>query len=507
MVTGAPFLRVVKRLRTLVQQWWGLEMAFVDAHGKLHITDEPRPAPVCSTLHQTRPGVIRCLREELTFTREARAQGAEGIVSQTCHAGLRRLYVPIHVEGEFVGAILIAGYRANFPDGAEWARIVTALARLGLDEATAASIYERARVLDARDEGYLKSLLQLVSDEIAGYEQELITLNRSHRQTAAAADPFAEIVGRSPAIRRVLQLVSGVAASDATILITGESGTGKERVARALHARSARAQHAFVALNCGALQDQLLESELFGHVRGSFTGAVRDKAGLIRQADGGTLLLDEVGEMSLAMQVKLLRVLQEGVYYPVGGTTPETVDVRIVAATHRNLEAMVKEGGFREDLYYRLNVIRVDVPPLRERRDDVPLLVEHFLAKRSAGGAAKRLHPAALQALMRYPWPGNVRELENELARLWVLAGGADVIAPALLSERIREPLAAANDATGTLDEAVEALEKRLIGEGLRRTNWNKSLLARELGMSRTSLIQKIERYGLERRRKPRKAA
>src|SRR5262249_8361081 len=229
--------------------------------------------------------------------------------------------------------------------------------------------------------------------------------------------------------------------SDATVLVNGENGTGKELIARAIHYNSRRADERFVVQNCSAFNDNLLDSELFGHKKGAFTGAIADKQGLFEVADCGTFFLDEIGDMSPALQVKVLRVLQEGTFTPVGDTALRTVDVRIIAATNRDLKRMVERGEFREDLYYRINVIQLTVPPLRERGDDIPVLVDHFLRRNAKGRRlkAKKLSQTCLQRLMEYPWPGNIRELENEIERLAVLAGDDKMIAEELLSPRIQK--------------------------------------------------------------------
>jgi transcriptional regulator with PAS, ATPase and Fis domain len=266
-----------------------------------------------------------------------------------------------------------------------------------------------------------------------------------------------------------------------------------------------------VVQNCSAFNDNLLESALFGHVRGAFTGAVKDQKGLFEVADGGTFFLDEIGDMSPALQVKLLRVLQEGTFTPVGGTKPVKVDVRIVAASHKDLAGMVARKEFREDLFYRVNVLKVTLPPLRDRVADIPVLANHFLAKHwkgpagRAGGEPPRLADATLDAMVRYHWPGNIRELENEVERMLVLGGDGPEIGPDLLSPRIR----AGGDAvvarpapplTGTLREVMDRVEAEVILQGLIRTHWNKSQLAKELGISRSYLIQKCTYYGLERK-------
>lgn len=327
-----------------------------------------------------------------------------------------------------------------------------------------------------------------------------------------AIESYAGIVGGSAPMRALFRMMERIKKSDATVLVLGENGTGKELVAKAIHAYSRRAKNAFVATNCSAFNDNLLESELFGHRRGAFTGAVMDKPGLFGVADRGTFFMDEVGDMSPALQVKLLRVLQEGVFMPVGGTDTRKVDVRIIAATNRDLSAMVKAGSFREDLFYRLHVVSLRVPPLRERVDDIPVLVKYFLGRLSErDGRTKSLTQRAIAQLCVHRWPGNVRELENEMERVWVLSGDETVIDEDLLSVSVRRerpsitapPPAApetAEAAGGTLPEAVEALERKMISEQLRRTKGNKTRAAEALGISRRNLIRKVQGYELEDR-------
>ncbi|MEO0336510.1 MAG: sigma 54-interacting transcriptional regulator, partial [Pseudomonadota bacterium] len=265
-----------------------------------------------------------------------------------------------------------------------------------------------------------------------------------------------------------------------------------------------------VIQNCSAFNDNLLESELFGHMKGSFTGAIRDKKGLFEMADKGTFFLDEIGDTSPTMQVKLLRVLQEGTFIPVGAIEPKRVDVRVVAATNRNLKEMVEQGTFREDLYYRLNVINIRVPPLRERKEDIPILAEFFINKAledtsNTAEGKKMLTKRGLEKLYDYQWPGNVRELQNEMERLIVLAGPeskitADMLSPKIIDASEKGKVQGAR-VHGKLKDALEELEREMIKEGLRRTGWNKSKLAKELGISRAGLIMKVEKYGLDKRK------
>ncbi|MBD3349431.1 MAG: response regulator [Candidatus Eisenbacteria bacterium] len=314
-----------------------------------------------------------------------------------------------------------------------------------------------------------------------------------------------EMIGGSEEMQSVFELIDRVAKTSSTVLLHGESGTGKELVARAIHARSARAEKRFVSINCGAMPETLLESELFGHVKGSFTGAVRDKRGLFVVAEGGTFFLDEVSETSAAIQVKLLRVLQEREVVPVGGTKPVKVDVRVIAATNADLDKLIAEGSFRKDLYYRLNVIPITIPPLRERRSDVPLLVEHFLGRLTGGEI--NVGDDAMEILRSYEWPGNVRELENIIERAVILADGNEITAAdlnvSIFPEQMRKKAVSKGAPTGEDDLGIsgltlEELERRYLLQTLEETGWKKKAAAEILGINPSTLYRKLQRYGMD---------
>jgi DNA-binding NtrC family response regulator len=332
----------------------------------------------------------------------------------------------------------------------------------------------------------------------ASEHRRLRSENQALRQALQRRDGAAggRPVGHSPAWRDVLQLAETVAPTDSTVLITGESGTGKEVVARYIHDLSARQEESFRSINCGALPESLLESELFGHVKGAFTGAVRDKEGLFTAARRGTFFLDEIGETTPSTQVKLLRVLQQREVIPVGATEAVPVETRLLAATNRDLEEEIRRGSFRADLFYRLNVIAVHLPPLRQRGDDILLLAEAFLARSARGGEPKALAPGARDALLAYGWPGNVRELENALERAVILTSGGVIEAealPARVTERRAEPLLTDRPpATPTM----EAIERAYIQWVLRAEAGNKSRAAEVLGIDPSTLYRKLARYG-----------
>lgn len=328
--------------------------------------------------------------------------------------------------------------------------------------------------------------------------------NRELRRQLTEAAASEEIIGRSDALKRMLGFIETVAPTEATVLVTGESGTGKELVARALHGASARADKPLVTVNCAALAETLLESELFGHEKGAFTGADRRREGRFVQANGGTLFLDEIGEMPLQLQAKLLRALQQGEIQRVGSDTPITVDVRVIAATNRDLRQEVQEKRFREDLYFRLNVISIEVPPLRRRGEDIPLLAAYFLQRFAERNrkSIKGFSPQAMDSLLRYSWPGNVRELENAVERAVILCNG-DLVTGAELPDNIahispQEEGPAQQESLSLAGMALELVERRAIEDTMRQTGDNKSEAARRLGITRATLHNKLRKYGLE---------
>jgi DNA-binding NtrC family response regulator len=322
---------------------------------------------------------------------------------------------------------------------------------------------------------------------------------RRYVERLAFESPQYRLVGSSPSLQKVIQLIEKVAPTSATVLVRGPSGSGKELVARALHFNSPRKDKPLVTINCAALQETLLESELYGHEKGAFTGATQAKSGLIEVAEGGTLFIDEVAEMAPGLQAKLLRVLEDGHFRRVGGTHERHADVRVIAATNKPLEAEQKAGRFREDLYYRLNVVAVSLSALRERREDIPELVEHFLATRPVGPTRHRIRPEAMKLLIRYDWPGNVRELANVIERAQILAEG-DTITPDDLPDTVT---AAAVDAIEESPYSLAASERRLLHEALRHTNGNKLAAAKALGISARTLYRMLDRYGPGEPQKP----
>ncbi len=416
--------------------------------------------------------------------------------------------LPIRIEGRVQGVLYVDNrlQRGAFTEeDLDLAELFAGMAAIAIKNARlVAELRERnQRLLQSSEQ--IKGLNEKLGRKIRDRDSELAVVRRELERERGRFD-YASIIGASDGMRRVFQELDRIIETELPVLIHGESGTGKELIARAVHYNGPRKDRPFVVENCAALPDTLLESELFGHTRGAFTGADRAKKGLIEQADGGTLFLDEIGDMSHEMQKKLLRVLQEGEVRPLGSNSQVRVNVRLLAASHCDLEEMVKRGDFREDLYYRINVLSLRLPPLRDRREDIPLLAEALLARaaREANRAVPSLTHEVLSSLASHDWPGNVRELENEMRRVLVLAD--DVVRLEHLSPVILEGARSAEEGqegliaplvVGDLRASVASFERRAIEESLARAAGNKSRAAKELGISRFALQRKLDKYGM----------
>jgi two-component system, NtrC family, response regulator AtoC len=341
----------------------------------------------------------------------------------------------------------------------------------------------------------MRLLLQRMAEKV-----HLVTENEFLRERVTAEDKLDGIIGTSAHIQDVMRMISRLKDTRTPVLISGESGTGKELVARALHFRGSMAQTPFVAVDCGSLVPTLMESELFGYEKGAFTGATKSKAGLFQAANGGTIFLDEIGELPLEMQAKLLRVLQEKEVRPVGSNERETVDVRVIAATNRDLESAYRAGTFRKDLYFRLNVVTVHIPPLRDRRSDIPVLVHHFL-DRYAKGSQIHVTPAAMKSLLQYDWPGNVRELENCIARAVTLGDGMTIdvadLPPAIRTEQAEAGSERAAETSSLSTTALAEMERVTILRVFEQAHGDKALAGKMLGISRATLYRKLKRYNI----------
>jgi transcriptional regulator with PAS, ATPase and Fis domain len=486
-------LAEVAMARDLLRRWWGLELGLSEPDGGGYARASHA---TCETVRGTAGAACAAAMKELAAGfAKSRQRGA---VVKRCHAGFSMVAAPVFGDRGVLagvvyatGALSATGATDAGGDAGEIAARLTTITGCTGDE-----VRELAGKAPALTEGELARVVDLVAAAAAAVERaqpaEVAPTTTTH--------DFKEIVGDAPAVREVIKLLTKVVRSEATVLIHGESGTGKELIARAIHYHGPRAKKPFVVQNCSAFNDNLLESALFGHVRGAFTGAVKDQQGLFQVADGGTFFLDEIGDMSAALQVKLLRVLQESTFTPVGGTKPVKVDVRIIAASHKDLASMVAHKQFREDLFYRVNVLKLTVPPLRDRASDIPRLAQHFVKKhwRSSTRQQPRLSQGALARLVAYAWPGNIRELENEIERMLVLAGDAPELTAGMVSARLAG--AVGSSEPRVLRDVVANAETDAIVAALGRHTGDRALAAADLGISGPYLAARMAALGLEHR-------
>lgn len=515
-------LHTTKSLEKIIGNWYGLDVLYVDTQGRVQFVQEPGysfKSPFFK-LQMTHSFGHDWLEADIEKVFEFFNGSSE--MSYEFNAFFPGTYGYSHkvmVDDEFCGVVIAYPYFKDTSTSEEMEAVVQKMAECGIAQADAKDAVAKIKKFSGRFYSEMKELVYIVADEVGTFHQEIS--KRESRIMDLNSElgnkyRYHNLIGKSKKMQMVYHLLSKVSNSESTILIQGENGTGKEMVAKAIHYNSPRKDAVFMAVNCSAFNDNLLDSELFGHVKGAFTGAIKDKKGVFEVANGGTLFLDEIGDTSPSMQVKLLRILQEGTFMPVGATTPKKVNVRVVAATNKNLKEMIAKGEFREDLYYRINVINVALPALRERQEDIPVLMDFFLQKRceESGYPLKTFSKKCLEKMLDYHWPGNVRELQNEVERLVVLAGEDKNITPDMLSSRILESgeshshshshsggsVLKGVNTNGSLKDALEELEILMIREGLKRCGFNKSKLAKELGISRAGLIMKVEKYGLDKR-------
>jgi two-component system, NtrC family, response regulator HupR/HoxA len=512
-------LHVIQKLENIIGKWFGVDLIFVDNNGRIQSDVMQKDHKFFSQFFkvqmQSTHGHHSLTQEVEKWIESQSDLSGNAFEYQSFFKNLYWFCSEVVVDGECLGMVMTYPHAYDTWTATESDEMVKQLVSdCGIPESDAVEACDKLAKLFPRERSYLQELVSLVSQEVGSFHEEIS--KREERISELNSEVsnkyrYHNMIGKSKTMQKVYHLLEKISKSESTVLIQGSNGTGKELVAKAIHYNSNRSDAVFLAQNCSAFNDNLLDSELFGHVRGAFTGAVKDKKGLFEGANGGTLFLDEIGDTSLAMQVKLLRVLQEGTFLPVGASSPRKVNVRIIAATNKPLKEMIAKGEFREDLFYRLNVINVDLPMLKERADDIPILVEHFLEKRcaEAGVPTKSFSKKTLEKLMSYNWPGNVRQLENEVEKLVVLAGEDKIITPEYLSGGILDFGGSGKPAhlrglntNGSLKEALQELECLMIREGLKRCNFNKSKLAKELGISRAGLIMKVDKYDLDKRKK-----
>lgn len=506
-------IHVIKKLKQILGAWWNIDVVFTDERGHLRGFDRSKQTyfnPAVSA-YMAKDSACDNFSEMVSKTLEdLRMSENRYSMRRWDMAGFDVAIFPISIDNEVMGTVCAVGFFKDQMNQQRLMEVRERLAAFGSSADLIESALAKFKYLDEADRQHFVELVDLVGQEVITLHVEITQRENRIKELnkeLGSRYKYDNMIGKSKSMQNLYALLDKIRGADSTVLITGENGTGKELIAKAIHYHSERKEKPFVIQNCSAMVDTLLESELFGHVKGSFTGAHKDKKGLFEVADKGTFFLDEIGDTSPQMQVKLLRVLQEGTFTPVGATEAKKVDVRIIAATNKPLKEMVENGTFREDLYYRLFVININVPSLRERKEDIPVLAEYFLNKEAEkkAGAKKMLTKRALEKLYDYPFPGNVRELENEMERLYILSGTENKLTADMLSQKFLD----ASDKSkvqgsrvhGKLKDALEDLERDLIKDGLRRTGWNKSKLAKELGISRAGLIMKVEKYNLDKRK------
>ena len=510
-------LHVVSNLKKILGKWYSLDCIFLDRKGRIKTNFLDEGYSLYSDFFRNQissKSGLENFNSDLENVHSLLMGSDEELqIAPSSFKGVNFVCCKLIYDNKLMGSVI--GYPFVFNNKTDdLDRVISEL--LGSWKVSLVQIDKTITSLKVSDNNleYLKDLISLVSQEIITFHKEINKREERIKDLSSELGSrfrFHTMIGKSDKMKKIYRLLEKVSSSDASVFIQGENGTGKELVARAVHYFSSRKDNMFLAVNCSAFNENLLDSELFGYEKGAFTGANKDKKGLFEAADGGTLFLDEIGDTSLSMQVKLLRVLQEGTFLPVGSVSPKKTNVRIIAATNKNIKEMMLEGSFREDLFYRVNVINISIPTLRERKEDISLLIDHFLSIKCGeiGKAIKVLSSACLEKILNYSWPGNVRQLENEVERLVVLSGDNKIVTPDLLSPTILEfgnrnvsdkDLVNLN---GKLKDALEEVETLMIREGLRRCEFNKTRLSKELGISRASLISKVEKYGLDKRKKP----
>ncbi len=504
-------IHVIKKLKSIIGSWWNVDIFFTNESGNPISSDFKKITsynPITPSLfqnesltHSFKEVVLKCIDDLKLTDSKYSAKKWETI-------GFDLIVFPIIIENDFMGTVVAFGF---LKDNAKESlvQIREKLGALNFSNEMIQDSVSKVTYVNNQEREHFIELVELVGQEIITLHLEITSReNRIKELNKELGNRYNydAMIGKSKPMQQLYNLLDKIKQSEATVLISGSNGTGKELIAKSIHYNSPRKNGPLITQNCSAFNDNLLESEFFGHAKGSFTGAVKDKKGLFEMAHKGTFFLDEIGDTSVQMQVKLLRVLQEGTFTPVGATVEKKVNVRILAATNKDLKKMVEDGTFREDLYYRLNVINIKVPSLKDRKEDIPLLTENFMNEvNKKDGGKKIITKSALEKLYDYTWPGNVRELKNEVERLVVLSGAEQKITHNMLSGKILEsgnnPNIQGARIHGKLKDALQDLERKMIYEGLRRTGWNKSRLAKELGISRAGLIMKVDKYQLEKRK------
>ncbi len=497
---------VIKTFREVSHKWWGMDIQFYDEYGNWINDNINFNNPLCSLINKTPKGRKNCHRCYSMYLRDLKKH--HGPFIYDCYAGLKGVIMPITVKEMCVGTMICSGMK--LPNGKCSARKmhIQNITRLGIDKTLVEQGYNNLKTVNEHSEEYALDFVELIAKDVITFyakllEKKDIIKKQGEIQEMLYNKKYKSIIGKSPAIRKTINTIELIEGSESPVLLEGETGTGKELLAAAIHYNSLRKDKMFVIQNCLAFSDTILNSELFGHEEGSFTGAIREKKGLFEIADGGTLFLDEVGDMNIDLQVKLLRILEDGTFYRVGGTDRKKVDVRIIVATNKTLKKLVEQDLFRRDLFYRINTIPITLPPLRERRDDIVLLLNYFFNSYMDNYhiEKKEISQAVIDSLIAYDWPGNIRELKNTIERLIILSGEDKTIELRHLPNEIKGVFSPVPNVIGSnngkLKESLISVEKEIIEATLKMSKWNKTAASRELGISRATLNNKIEQFNI----------
>ncbi len=500
---------VIESIRDSSYKWWGIDIHFYDKYNKC-ISESIHPKnSFCDMIHSRSEGAKRCRHCYRVHLKELDKHSK--YLSTQCFAGLNLIIIPIIVDEEYVGAIIGSGLKLYEKESSDSNMCLKKLDLLGFDDTTVERIYDSIICLNGSTKEHVNDFLKLaVKDVKVHYKKQknLESLVKKNKELREKPDwgKYKNIVFTSPAMNEVFETVEIIESSEKTVLIQGETGTGKELLAAAIHYNSPRKDKVFIVQNCSVYNDALLSSELFGHVKGSFTGAISDKKGLFQLADEGTLFLDEIADMSIQNQAALLRVLENGTYYKLGGTELQIANVRIIVATNKDLYTQVEKDLFRKDLFYRINAIPITLPPLRKRKGDVEPLLYHFLESYAEvhNTEEKEICQEVIKLLEDYDWPGNVRELKNQIERLIILSGLNNKIEARHLPSRINSsPISVKherrNSNRNTLKDILKTVERTTTETELNKANWNKTKASGRLGISRASLNNKIEFFNISR--------
>ncbi len=500
---------VVNIFRSVICDLWGLDIHFYDKFGHDNNNGSTFQNPLCSLIHSNKKTAKECL---LYLTHNLKkSNGTQKTFVCKNYENVKIISFPITVKGDCVGYMVCSGMQFQ-KTHEQMQESVRRIICLGFSKTDLLKRYDRLKISDRHTEEYVLRLMELVVKDISSYYETLFDGDNSKKEPTHTVDrrrngKYKSIIGTSMSLEKVFNKLDLIENSESPVLILGETGTGKELIATSIHYNSVRKDNAFVIQSCSVFSDTILSSELFGHAKGAFTGAVSEKKGLFEIADGGTLFLDEIGDLSIDVQGKLLRVLEYGTFYKVGGTVEKEVDVRIITATNKDLSKMVEAGLFRRDLLFRINALQIKMPPLRERKDDIePLFfsfLEHYVDKKNI--RKKSLNPALIKMLNNHAWTGNIRELKNTVESLVTMSSNSATIEPEHLHLYVTEPASSRlstvdYDVCKKLQYVVSTADKEMVENALTNANWNKTSAARALGISRASLNRRIEKYRISKK-------